>query len=98
MWPVVCRIERIRGAIPPVTEKTSGVKVERSTSNIRFAYALLDLEICRGGVNSDTFRNFITQRLLVHLYPFTNDNPQSVVILDNCTIHHTRNALVLYMN
>ena len=49
---------------------------------------LLDVKICRGGVDSDTFYDFINDNLLPFLYPFEDNNPQSVVILDNCKIHH----------
>ena len=54
---------------------------------------LLDLMIRRGGVDSDTFYEFITQRLFLHLFPFLDNNPQSVVILDNCAIHHTTECI-----
>ena len=54
---------------------------------------LLDIKICRGGVDSDTFCEFVSQNLLLHLYPFCNNNPQSVVVLDNCRIHHTNDSI-----
>ena len=57
---------------------------------------LLDLQLCRGGVDSETFYNFITQRLFLHLFPFANNNPHSVVILDNCSIHHTNECIRVF--
>ena len=77
----------IRGK-PAVTYKLLVRKKHISVIAAISIRVLLDLEICRGG-DSDIFHNFTTQRLLVHLNPFTDDNPQSEVILDNCTIHHT---------
>ena len=56
-------------------------------------HGLLDLKICRGGVNSDVLCNFIREDLSLHLYPFTGHNPHSVIILDNCNIHHTAESV-----
>ena len=43
---------------------------------------------CRiGTVDADTFYDF-TQRLLKLLLPFNGINPNSLVVLDNCAIHH----------
>ena len=52
---------------------------------------LLDVKICRGGVDSDTFYDFINKNLLPYLCPF--DSNHSVVILDNCKIHHSQEAM-----
>ena len=54
---------------------------------------LIDLKICRGGVDSDAFSEFITERLLLQLYPFDGSNPHSVIVLDNCSIHHTSDSV-----
>ena len=42
---------------------------------------LLDVKTVRGTSDGDTFYDF--------LMPFNGKNPHSVVILDNCSIHHT---------
>ena len=39
--------------------------------------------------NSDTTYDFVQENLLPHLMPFNGINPHSVVVLDNCAIHHT---------
>ena len=36
----------------------------------------------------------VTKQLLLHLYPFNGSNPRSVIILDNCNIHHTNNSIL----
>ena len=41
-----------------------------------------------GSTNGDTFYDFIEKHLLPHLMPFDGINPHSVVIMDNCAIHH----------
>ena len=40
---------------------------------------LLDLKICKEGVGSDTFIEFVRENLSIHLHPFDGDNPHSVV-------------------
>ena len=50
---------------------------------------ILGCEIVRGGVNADKFYDFAEQNLLPTLLPFDGYNHHSVVILDNCAIHHT---------
>lgn len=49
---------------------------------------VLDCTMVRGSVNGDVFYDFVEKCLLPHLMPFDGHNPNSVVILDNCTIHH----------
>ena len=49
---------------------------------------ILDCHITHGTMNGSTFYNFIEKVLLPHLMPFDGKNPHSVVILDNCSIHH----------
>ena len=39
---------------------------------------LIDLQLCRGGVDSERFTQFVSKRLLLHLYPF--DGYQSVCL------------------
>ena len=49
---------------------------------------ILDLHIVRGGVNGDEFVEFVDKCLLPVLMPYNGVNPNSIVILDNCSIHH----------
>lgn len=41
-----------------------------------------------GSVNGDTFLGFVENELMPNLMPFDGHNPRSVVIMDNCSIHH----------
>ena len=49
---------------------------------------LLDVKTIKGTSDGDTFYDFVHTHLLPHLMPFNGTNPHSVVILDNCSIHH----------
>lgn len=52
----------------------------------------------QGGVNADTFQNFLEERLSTSLYPFNGTSPRSIVILDNAAIHHTGGVVDLLEN
>ena len=49
---------------------------------------ILDCKTVHGSVNTEVFCDFVEKHLLPHLLPFDGKNPHSVVILDNCIIHH----------
>ena len=49
---------------------------------------LLDVKTFQGTANGETFYNFVQTHLLPHLMPYNGINPHSVVVLDNCSIHH----------
>ena len=49
---------------------------------------VLDCHIIHGTINGDVFYNFVEKYLLPHLMPFNGENPHSVVIFDNCSVHH----------
>jgi hypothetical protein len=49
---------------------------------------LLDVKVVKGGVDGDVFYDYVQNTLLPHLMPFNGTNPHSVVVLDNCVIHH----------
>jgi transposase len=48
---------------------------------------VLQYEATTGTVNSDKFIDFIRGQLVPNMQPFPGDN--SILILDNCSIHHT---------
>ena len=54
---------------------------------------ILDCHIVSGSVNADSFEEFVERSLLPHLMPFNGVNPHSVVVLDNCSIHHVDHIL-----
>ena len=49
---------------------------------------LLDVQTFQGTATGEVFYNFVQTHLLPHLVPYNGINPHSVVILDNCSIHH----------
>ena len=49
---------------------------------------ILDLKVVHGTVNGDIFYSFIRRQLLPKLMTFNGFNCNSIVILDNCSIHH----------
>ena len=48
---------------------------------------LLDCATVTVGVTGDVFYEFVHSKLLYHLNPFDGFNPQSIVIMDNASIH-----------
>ena len=54
---------------------------------------LLDVKTHAGTVDGEVFYGFVQTRLLPKLMPYNGTNPHSVVVLDNCAIHHV-NAIV----
>jgi len=49
---------------------------------------ILDVHVVSGTVNGERFTHFVTDTLLPVLKPFDGNNPLSVVIMDNASIHH----------
>ena len=49
---------------------------------------VLDCQLVSGSVDGEVFYNFVEKYLLPHLMPFDGHNPHSIVVLDNCSIHH----------
>ena len=49
---------------------------------------ILDVKTVKGTTNDDIFYDFVNQNLLRYLQPYNGVNPHSVVIMDNCSIHH----------
>ena len=49
---------------------------------------LVALQVCRETVNSDKFYDFIRGYLIPQMTPFDGISPRSIVIMDNCSIHH----------
>lgn len=51
-------------------------------------HGLLDLKVVQETVTGDIFIDFIERQLLPHLMTFNGHNSNSVIILDNCSVHH----------
>ena len=51
---------------------------------------ILDCKTVIGSVDGSIFYNFVQTNLLPHLLPFNGSNPHSIVVMDNCSIHHVQ--------
>ena len=49
---------------------------------------VLAIEIVRGGVDADCYYDFLCKQLLPKLMNFNGHNEHSVIVQDNCAIHH----------
>ena len=49
---------------------------------------ILDVKTHKETSNGDIFYDFVQTHLIPHFLPFNGINPHSVVVLDNCSIHH----------
>ena len=81
----------IRG-IPPIdhTFKLSGKRY--SVIAIMSTDGVEDIYIHEGSVNGEIFLDFIRKCLLPLLMPFNGSNPNSIVILDNASVHKCEEA------
>ena len=75
----------------PVSHKFTVYGKRLSAIGIISYRGVEDVYIAEGNVNSDVFITFVQRCLLPILHPFDGgDNPCSVVVLDNATIHHVK--------
>ena len=51
---------------------------------------LMAYKLLKGTVNGERFLEFIQGVLIPEMQPFDGENPHSVLVLDNCSIHHTQ--------
>ena len=49
-----------------------------------------------GSVNSNIFYDFIRGSLIPQMHPFDRESPKSIVIMDNCSIHHVSEVEQLF--
>ncbi len=54
---------------------------------------ILDVSVSKGTTDGDVFHDFVQKFLLPQLKPFDGVNPHSVVIMDNCSIHHVHEVV-----
>ena len=54
-----------------------------------------DVQLAEESVNGAKFKDFVTETLMPILNPCDDTNPWSIVIMDNCSIHHR--APVIHM-
>ena len=56
---------------------------------------LLDSFVVEGTVDGDVFYTFVQTSLLPYLQEFNGVNPNSIVVMDNCSIHHLQEVIEL---
>ena len=49
---------------------------------------VLTVELTKDTVNGDSFFDFIRGTLIPHMRPFDGISPHSILIMDNCSVHH----------
>ena len=49
---------------------------------------IVAIKLVHGGVDGDDFYDFITHMIFPKLMPFDGSNQNSIIIMDNCSIHH----------
>ena len=56
---------------------------------------IIALEIEAGTVNGLKFFDFLRGTLIPNMMPFDGQNPTSILVMDNCAIHHVREVVEL---
>lgn len=56
---------------------------------------VLAVDIRTSSVNGENFYDFVRGDLLPEMLPFDGSNPRSILILDNCSIHHVEELIDL---
>ena len=73
----------------PLKNHTLFLRGERASAIACISMAgLLDVKTLTGTSDGDAFYSFVHTNLLQHLMLYNGINPHSVVIMDNCSIHH----------
>ena len=84
----------IRGIL--LKKHTLLVRGERvSAIAIMSASGIIDVTVHKATTNGDTFYDFVTSILLPNLQPFKGINPHSIVVMENCAIHHVAEIVPL---
>lgn len=56
---------------------------------------IIALELFQGTLNGDRYLDFLRGTLIPEMQPFNGLSPQSVLVLDNCSVHHVSDAIDL---
>lgn len=57
---------------------------------------ILGVELMSGSVNGDRFFDYVRGSLIPEMLPFDCENPNSIAVLDNCSIHHVQQVTQLF--
>lgn len=50
-------------------------------------------DLVHGSVNGEKFIQFLQGKLVPEILPYDGENPRSILVLDNCSIHHVQPVL-----
>lgn len=78
---------------PPISHKLMARGKHLSLMAFMSTTGILDCKITDDGVDGDAIYNFVERHLLPHLMPFDGHNPHSVLVMDNCAIHHVSSTV-----
>ena len=59
---------------------------------------MIAVELMTGSVNGDKFFDYVRGSLIPEMLPFDGKNPNSIAVLDNCSIHHVHEVTELFRN
>ena len=54
---------------------------------------LVTYDLVHGSVNGERFLQFLQGKLIPEMLPYDGENPHSILVMDNCTIHHVQPVL-----
>ena len=85
----------IRGCTP-VTHRTlvRGKRVNSIAAMTSSGILAVDTKI--GTVDGHTFFDFVRGMLIPNMMPFNGTNPNSVILMDNCSVHHIQEVKTLF--
>ena len=78
----------LRGMTPRCYTFKCGSKRYTAIASMSVNNGLEDVYITEGSVNGEVFLEYVRRCLLPTLMPFNGINPNSIVVLDNASIHH----------
>ena len=55
------------------------------------------VDMTTGSVNGEVFFDFVRTLLIPQILPFDGENACSIVVLDNCSIHHVQHVIDLFV-
>ena len=77
----------------PATNHTLMVRGERVTAIACMSVnGIIDIKTVKGTSDGDHFYDFLQLHLIPYTMPYNGVNPHSVVVLNNCAIHHVSEA------
>ena len=82
----------VRG-IPPRDHRLLAQGTRYSAIPVVSMQGILDVQFLEGTTNAECM--FITKTVLPILNPFDGSNPHSILIMDNCSIHHVNSIQAL---